>query len=168
MRRLAFLWGAAMVACGGAQVETVEETPLAPPTASAAGTSSSATSASVDPGPSPSASAMPPEGAILRADLRQLLARGPAGVLAMVRTEPARSGGRFVGFRIRAFAVESPEVVDLRVGDVVMAVNGQPIVSPDDFFRVFQELEVASELRFDILREGKKECLVYPIVDAAQ
>jgi len=89
-------------------------------------------------------------------------------VLALVQTEPARANGRFVGFRIRAFAAEAPAAVDLRVGDVVVAVNGKSIISPDDFFRVFQELEVASEVRFDILRAGKKECIVYPILDAAQ
>jgi type II secretory pathway component PulC len=166
MKPVSLLFSCVVLSCGGAdtKVETVEETALMPPPApstSAPNAPPQKTEAAV----SSSAKAPPQEGQILRRDLQRYLANGPAGVLALVRTEPARSNGRFLGFKIIEFVHETPTTIDLRAGDVLVAVNGQPIVSPDDFYRVFQELSVASELRFDILRDGHPELLHYPIVD---
>ncbi len=149
-------------ACGGGQVAVVEETSLTPPPQSAEPATVEAPPTEAIPVETTSS---PAEGQISRGDLKRVLGNGPGGVLALVRTEPARSAGRFLGFRIAEFLQGAPTQVDLRVGDVVVAVNGQAIVSPDDFFKVFQELQVASELRFDILREGAPTLLVYAIVD---
>lgn len=164
MRR-AWLFGCGLclAACGGGQATGIEETRLAPSDDAAA---SEARAATPPPTAAQSEATEPaplPEGHIRRADIRRVLANGPAGVLSMVRTEPSRTNGRFVGFQIVAFNVEPPTTIDLRVGDVLVAVNGKNIVSPDDYFRVFQELQVASELRFDLMREGRAESLVYPI-----
>ena len=149
-------------ACGSASVDTVEpveETPLAPP----GGNAASGALATEPSDTSKTREAHP--GTILRRDLHKVLAAGPAGVLAMVQTEPAREKGHFIGFRITAFVKETPEAIDLRTGDVLVAVNGKKIVSPDDYFRVFQELAVASELRFDLLRDGRPETISYSIVE---
>ena len=83
----------------------------------------------------------------------------------MVETEPVREGKKFVGFKITTFVHGDPKAIDLKAGDVLVGVNGKNIVSPDDYFRVFQELTVASELRFDILRSGTPKTVSYPIVD---
>lgn len=105
------------------------------------------------------------KGTIRRSDLNRVIADGPAALLAHVSTEPERQGRRFIGFRIAAFHPEAPSALDLQVGDVIITVNGLAIVTPQDFFRVFQELKVASELRFDIIRDNSRKSLVYPIVE---
>ena len=165
VRRLA-LWALPLLAgCGGASVDAeapIQETNLAeasPPPESSTGNGAGETAPASAPDPT-----LPP-GAILRQDLRNVLSAGPAAVLAMVETEPAREGKRFIGFKIVSFVRGEPKAVDLRPGDILVAVNGMKIIQPDDYFRVFQELAVASELRFDILREGQPKTLSYPIVE---
>lgn len=104
-------------------------------------------------------------GTISRSALQALLAEGPAALLAAVRTAPARVGGRFVGFRIEAFTRGPPEVVDLRVGDIILGVNGRAIERPEDYYEVFQQLASAAKIEFELLRDGNRRILVYPIVD---
>lgn len=164
VRRLALL--ALLAGCGGATVDAdgpIQETNLTeatpPPESSAAGSKGGEVAPHTVPDPT-----LPP-GAIRRQDLSNILSAGPAAVLAMVETEPAREGKRFMGFRIVAFVQGDPKAVDLRPGDILVAVNGKKIIQPDDYFRVFQELAVASELRFDILRDGLAKTLSYPIVE---
>jgi type II secretory pathway component PulC len=106
-----------------------------------------------------------PPGAILRADLQAVLAAGPAALLQQVVTEPVRENGKFVGFRIAKFARSAPTVIDLRPGDVILTVNGRKIERPENYFQVFEELQVASELRFKLLRDNEITTLRYPIVD---
>lgn len=104
-------------------------------------------------------------GKILRKDLMVVINQGPAFLLQKVQTKPFRQNGKFVGFQIAAFTQESPTTIDLKPGDVILKVNGRKVERPEHYFEIFQELKVAGELRFDILREGTKETLLYPIVD---
>lgn len=162
MTRCLGVLSAFFVACGASGVDTITETPLLPPAPQ---------TAAIETAPSPEATGddRHPDGGhpqIARGDLDAVLSRGPAGVLAMIQTEPVRDNGKFVGFRIAAFVPEAPSTIDLKIGDVLVAVNGQKIVVPDDYFRVFQELKVASELRFDVLRDGAPLQLVYLVVDS--
>jgi type II secretion system protein C len=76
------------------------------------------------------------------------------------------SAGKFHGFRIAAL----PDAafwsgVDLKPGDVVTAVNGFPIEHPEQAQTAFESLEVASELRVAIERDGQPREIVYAIVD---
>jgi type II secretory pathway component PulC len=102
---------------------------------------------------------------ISREDLDRALAAGPAALLAEVRTEPVFEQGRFVGFKIAAFVNEPPTVIDLRVNDVILSVNGRKVERPEDYFEVFRALEKADELSFEVLRGGEKKTLRYPIQD---
>ena len=157
---LCIIVSVATVACAGAapETQTVTETALveSPSPASDEGAKAPSTAVSETEAAAP--------GQIRRADLNRVLELGPGGLLALVETEPFREAGRFVGFRLVRFSNGDPSAVDLRVGDVLRAVNGLPIASPDDFFRAFQELKVASELRFDVLRDGAPLTLQYPVV----
>jgi type II secretory pathway component PulC len=116
--------------------------------------------AATDAGPAPEARE---PGVIPRDLLRALLAEGPAALLARATTEPARTDGRFVGFRVTAFPKGPPQVVDLRVGDVIVAANGRNVGHYDVYLQVFGELGVASELKLEIVRDGQPVTLVYPI-----
>ena len=157
--RSAIVFAAAMIGCGGAQTPpaAVEETPLID-------TSADAAPVETAPADISAAAALKP-GEIRRGDLSTILAKGPGAVLAMVETEPFRQNGKFAGFTIARFKKGPPAVVDLREGDVLQSVNGLRIVSPDDYFRAFQELQVASELRFDILRDGVPRTFTYKVVE---
>ena len=157
--RSAILFSLWMFGCGGARTEpaAVEETSLIQ-------ASSDEAPAETVPAPVANASVLHP-GEIRRDDLSAILAKGPGAVLALVETEPFRQNGRFEGFTIVRFKEGPPAAVDLKEGDVFQSVNGLRIVSPDDYFRAFQELRVASELRFDILRDGAPRTLTYKLVE---
>jgi len=80
--------------------------------------------------------------------------------------QPVFVGGKFHGFRIAG--LRDPQFwngVDLKPGDVVTSVNGFPIEHPEQAQTAFESLEVASELRVVVEREGHPRELVYPIVD---
>jgi type II secretory pathway component PulC len=110
------------------------------------------------------AEAPPPETELHRAALDELLARGPAYVLAMVQTDSAMANGRFAGFKIVSFRTALPAYLELVPGDVVTRVNDLPIERPEQFFEVFEKLKTATEVKFEILRDGAPKTLVYPIV----
>ncbi|MCP4679479.1 MAG: hypothetical protein GY854_29110 [Deltaproteobacteria bacterium] len=105
-----------------------------------------------------------PPGAILRSDLDEVLVEGPAGILGRALTEPVFKDGRFQGFRITAFPRGDPTAIDLRVGDVILKVNGRSVERPENYYDIFQELKVATELRFELQRDGAAQTLVYPVV----
>ena len=152
-------------ACGGGRPPAVEETTdLAGLDQVASSRPAAVPPPSAEPSP-PRAPAGSEQGAIRRADLDAVLAEGPGALLARVTTEPARVGGRFAGFRITGFPAGPPAAVDLRVGDVLRAVNGRRIERPEHYFEAFRSLSGAGELRLDLYRDGAREVLVYPIVD---
>jgi type II secretory pathway component PulC len=157
--------GLAIAACGGAtaQTDAVQETSLAPEpsTSDESPTSSSGSGLSASPEKMPAL----PKGTIRRADLLRVLDKGPGALLAMVETLPYRENGRFVGFQIARFTTGAPRAVDLRDGDVILTVNGLAIATPDDFYRIFQELKGTSEIKFDIQRDNVKASFSYPVVE---
>jgi type II secretion system protein C len=80
--------------------------------------------------------------------------------------QPVMVAGKFHGFRVAG--LRDPQFwsgVDLKPGDVVTSVNGFPIERPDQAETAFESLEVASELRVAVEREGQQRELVYAIVD---
>jgi type II secretory pathway component PulC len=102
---------------------------------------------------------------IMRRDLDELLANGPAYVLALVQSDSHKVDGRFVGFRIVSFRVDLDPCIDLREDDVVTLVNGKSIERPEHYFEVFETLKTAHKVQFDILRDGVLLVLTYPVVD---
>ncbi len=102
---------------------------------------------------------------LTRAALDEVLAAGPAALLGMVETAPVQQRGQFVGFKIVAFKDGPPTVIDLRVGDVLLAVNGRRIERPGDYFEVFQALQTAEVLQLVVLRGARQQVLDYPIVE---
>ena len=131
-----------VVACGGAKAEEA----------------SSSADVSDD------AETPPPETELHRAALDELLAKGPAYVLAMVQIDSVMANGRFTGFKIVSFRAELPAYLELAPGDVVTRVNDLPVERPEQFFEVFEKLKTATEVKFDILRGGAPRTLAYPIV----
>jgi len=141
MRVFALLLACMLVGCGGAKTEEAS------------------TSADVS-----AADAPPVETELHRAALDELLAKGPAYVLAMVQIDSVMADGRFTGFKIVSFRTALPAYLELAPGDVVTRVNDLPVERPEQFFEVFEKLKTATEVKFDILRGGAPKTLTYPIV----
>lgn len=106
-------------------------------------------------------------GVIARAELLPVLEGGLGRFLGGVGTEPQVESGRFVGWRITHFFPEDARFADiaLRPGDVVTRVNAQPIERPEQAFRVWDGLRVASELVVDFQHEGQPQQMRYAIED---
>lgn len=107
------------------------------------------------------------EGTITRAELLPVLEGGLGRFLGGVGTEPEVEAGRFVGWRITRFFPEDPRFtgIALHTGDVVTRVNAQPIERPEQAFRVWDGLRVASELVVDFTHEGQPQQMRYAIED---
>lgn len=106
------------------------------------------------------------EPVIHRAVLEQVLDAGLGAFLGRVGTEPSLDGNRFVGFRIIALRDATLfDGVDLRAGDVLVSVNGQPIERPEQAFTAWTSLRVASEITLAVMRDGERRDLRFPIVD---
>lgn len=137
---------ATLAACGGAQ----------PPPQPAAAV------------PKPSASAPPPQpavppGHIARMALEDALVQGPPWILRRVAVEEVIRGGNFIGWKIVGLPAEWGEV-QVKVGDVVTRVNGQPIEKPDDLFAAWKGLATAKEIKIAVERDGKETEIVFPVV----
>ena len=140
----------------------------------AAACASSERAAPVD--PAPAAKAAPPaapapkvlDHTVARSAVRAVVSAGLGMFLRRIDLDdqPVFVAGKFHGFRIAR--LRDPQFwsgVDLNPGDVVTSVNGLPIERPDQAETAFESLEVASELRVALEREGQPRELVYPIVD---
>ncbi len=142
----------AFVACGGA----VRAAPVARAPAAS-------------PAPEPAAPAnTPPEHTVARSAVHAVVSEGLGMFLRRVDLDdhPVFVGGKFHGFRIAGLHdAQFWNGVDLKPGDVVTSVNGFPIEHPEQAQTAFESLEVASELRVVVEREGQPHELVYPIVD---
>jgi general secretion pathway protein C len=69
------------------------------------------------------------------------------------------SGG---GFQVQQLQPGSLyEKLGLRTGDVIKAVNGQPINSAEDAIRLYQEMNNVASAQIEVMRGGKPEYLYY-------
>lgn len=94
---------------------------------------------------------------LTRADLAQLVQRGPSFLLAMVQVEPARDAEQFVGFRVAQIHPHAQGRLagHLAAGDVITHLNGVRIKQPDDYLRAWKLLGQATSLRIDFLRANQ-------------
>ncbi|MEO7113527.1 MAG: hypothetical protein ABI183_24020 [Polyangiaceae bacterium] len=148
---------ASMLACGSTTPAPKSSTPDAK--------ASTTTTASSEP---KSGSDAAPTMTLHRAELHRIVASGLGAFLSRVSLDdhPAKTpDGKFIGFRIAALQGNSWKGVDLKPGDIVTKVNGFPIEHPEQALEVFQSLDVASELRVGVERDGVPRELRYAIVD---
>jgi hypothetical protein len=146
---------ASLTACGSA-------TPAPQATTSTAKATTTTTTASTAPADAA------PNMTLHRTDVHRVVAGGLGKFLANVSLDdhPAKTpDGKFVGFKIMSLQGDSWRGVDLKPGDVVTKVNGFPIERPEQALEVFQSLDVASELRVGVERDGVPHELHYSIVD---
>lgn len=71
------------------------------------------------------------------------------------------AGGGFLVREIQPGSVY--ERLGLRVGDVINAVNGQPVNTVEDVMRLYTQFGSAAKVQIDVRRAGRSETLLYNI-----
>jgi len=170
--RLRILAATMLVATLACRSERASTPPSAPATAEPDATTASADDtrpADADDGVAPLAADRPPR-TIYRAELDRALARGPGWLLGQLDPEPVRQSGRFVGWRIAEVFPDAPDVCppgcDLLPGDVILAVQGDPLQTPQALEALIARLDGLSTLAIDRVRDGSREHVVYALLDA--
>jgi serine protease DegQ len=85
------------------------------------------------------------------------LKRGYLGITSQPVRLPANQGpeGRDAGLLVAAVTPESPAAAGgLLVGDIILALDANPVESPEDLFDLLWGNRVGSEVRLDVLRGG--------------
>jgi hypothetical protein len=106
-------------------------------------------------------------GPLSRAEVEGLVSRGLAAFLATIRVSPVISNDRFVGFRLDAAQDLSSwraSGADVRLGDVIVRVNGIRIERPEQALWAFEGLRAASSIEVEVLREGSLVTIRSPIL----
>lgn len=149
MRPHAVLSVILLAACGGSPEPKAAEAPKTSTTGATA----------------PVTSARAPITKLERREVKAAIGRGLGVFLQNVSVEdyPVMKDGRFYGFKLKA--IHPDWVIDLRPGDVITRVNGQPIEHPEEADAALRSLEKAPALKVDYERDGKPRTLELPIVD---
>jgi type II secretory pathway component PulC len=158
----------ALLSCAGAPVHETPQPPgtspaLDPPPPERHARSSGARTTPVD---DPNAPLFVP-----RAALDRVLAAGPGRLLQQVPIEPVFAPGhKFAGFRILSVFGDDPRVLRFGVlpGDVLLAVNGQRIVTPGDLMAAFQKLHGADHIEVSVLRSTTARTFRIPVLPASR
>jgi S1-C subfamily serine protease len=104
-------------------------------------------------------------GTIERARLVAVLDAGPPMFLRQLEVTAKMSGERFVGWELVQLVDRSGPLVDVDVvpGDVLLAINGQPISRPDQLQRVWDSLRTANTVTAQMWRGDSKFDLQFTI-----
>jgi general secretion pathway protein C len=106
-----------------------------------------------------SSSAAQREFVVMRERLRSQV-RSPQELLSQAVLVPNVGGG----FQLKEVKPDSVIAqLGLREGDIVQSANGQVLNYTDDIRRVYQQLGDTRHLKLELVRNGKKEQLVYQI-----
>jgi hypothetical protein len=126
------------------------------------------------PPPAPPAAAPRPEappgkglraGVIPRARLVEVLDAGAGQFLRQLELTARLDGERFVGWQlVQLVDRQGPLVdVDLVPGDVLLAVNGQPLARPDQLQTLWDSLRTANTVKAELWRGDAKFSLEFKV-----
>jgi S1-C subfamily serine protease len=104
-------------------------------------------------------------GTIDRAKLIAVLDHGPGEFLRQFEVTAHMDGERFVGWQLVQVLDHQGVLADLDVapGDVLLALNGQPLSRPDQLQTVWDSLRTANEVVADLWRGNAKLQLRFAI-----
>ncbi|MFN0247298.1 MAG: hypothetical protein ACKV2T_10460 [Kofleriaceae bacterium] len=104
-------------------------------------------------------------GTIERAKLVAVLDAGPPMFLRKLEVAAKMNGERFVGWQLVQLVDRAGPLVDVDVvpGDVLLAINGQPISRPDQLQRVWDSLRTANTVTAQMWRGDSKFDLAFRV-----
>ena len=74
--------------------------------------------------------------------------------------------GQAVGMKLFGIRAKSPfAVLGFKNGDTVMAIDGQPITTPDEALKIYAGLKNAKKVEVTIERAGQTSKIVYRLTD---
>lgn len=113
-----------------------------------------------------------PPGTIYRSEVERATGGGqPAYLLRQLGPEPFRPTGRFQGWVITRLFPDDPTLCagcDLRVGDVILSVNGNTLERPELLTSLLADLGELESLTVHRLRGGEAAKLTYVIAPDPQ
>jgi hypothetical protein len=151
----------ALVACG----PKVSPQPLAFDEELGTGARASASSADADARPGAPPGPGRRTGTIARDRLIAVLDQGPGAFLRELEVTPRLDGQRFVGWELVQVRDRTGPLadVDLLPGDVLLAINGQPVARPDQLQRVWDSLRTANVVHAQLWRGATQLSLEFTI-----
>lgn len=98
------------------------------------------------------------QGTIERAKLLAVLDAGPGSFLRNVEVAPRMDSDRFVGWQLVQVIDRAGPLrdVDVAPGDVLLAINGQPIARPEQLQALWDSLRTANEVTARMWRGEQK------------
>ncbi|HVK84563.1 MAG TPA: hypothetical protein VM513_10680 [Kofleriaceae bacterium] len=107
-------------------------------------------------------------GVIARDRLVKILDAGAGQFLRQVEVTPRMTGERFVGWQlVQLIDRQGPLIdVDLLPGDVLLAVNGQPLARPDQLQGLWDSLRTANTVTAQLWRGDAKFSLQFTVEPA--
>lgn len=113
--------------------------------------------------PEPGVAEQADVGVMLR-NYRDALAANPQSLVGLVLTEPAQEGSKFLGYRLQPGSdVTLFQRLGLEPGDLLTAVNGVALDSPEKGQQALSALAQANELQLTVTRNGEPKSLAFPI-----
>ena len=110
-----------------------------------------------------------PDKTIYRSEIKRATAGGPGYLLYQLGPEPFRISGKFVGWRITKLFPDDPSLCepgcDLLVGDVILAVNGDRLETPQAFSNMVTRAPKMKKLEIRMLRGEKRKVTTYAILE---
>lgn len=104
-------------------------------------------------------------GTIARDRLVAVLDAGPGSFLRQLEIAPKLNGERFVGWQLVQLIDHTGPLVDVDVapGDVLLAINGQPLSRPDQLQTVWDSLRTANQVTAQLWRGDAQFALEFAI-----
>jgi hypothetical protein len=103
-----------------------------------------------------------PAGSVDRRLLDAILREGPPWLLERVPIEEVMDQGKFKGWRLQDFPAEWSHV-ELQPGDVVTALNGMALETPDQLWAAWANMGTSNDIKVTFVREGEAKELRVPI-----
>lgn len=91
--------------------------------------------------------------AVTAEDFDTFFAHGPAHALGFLSLKPVRDGVQLIAYEVEAFPRGELHGVDLRVGDLIVAIEGVLPANPDTYFGLWERVREARKgVRIGVLR----------------
>ena len=96
--------------------------------------------------------------------LAEVQSQGPGRLLQRIPIRPFRARGEFIGFQIvDLFPGEGHTVRGVRVGDVILRINGRRMDRPEQLMKLFQKMERWTALEVEVYRNGEELIFRYEV-----